>query len=377
MTISTSKMDPASTLYPNKDGAKKAASETDGSMSTLETEQEEDDYSDLSDSDYDSDSDAEFGDLEHELLCYDLQRQRQRRASHNDAFATLLQKSSDGGLATDNFRCNQKNAAQPPAVAEATKKQQQSRSKSMPNLGAADLFRRMEAANNNNSYFQDPNQILEVQQPPTAPRPDQVLKDKLSISSYLTPSTFESSTWESYFSRVTAKRVAAHSLTVHNAIRNADLDALKTLLECGAILDGCNPQGESSVHLACRLGNLEVLKFLVEEGQVNVRVRDDQGKTALHDACWTHSPNMELVQYVVDKAPELLFLADNRQYAPLHYVPLSDTCEAAATWISWIDTHQEWLRNKVHHSTWLKALHQLDDAQERLRVLAAKAAAYS
>jgi len=47
-------------------------------------------------------------------------------------------------------------------------------------------------------------------------------------------------------------------------------------------------------------------------------VRDgDCGRTALHDACWTSEPNEELVEFLIQKCPELLLLMSDQ---PFEYV---------------------------------------------------------
>ena len=154
-------------------------------------------------------------------------------------------------------------------------------------------------------------------------------------------------------------------LAVATSIRTANLAQLSVLVANGARLDGCNKHGESSMHLACRLGNVEVIQFLTEEARVSVRVRDDCGRTPLHDAAWQSIPNFELIKYILDQAVELLFLEDHRGYTALHYVP---AC-AHQVWCDWIEEHQGWLQQKVHNSSWLRARDDLDQAQIRLRRL--------
>jgi len=49
-------------------------------------------------------------------------------------------------------------------------------------------------------------------------------------------------------------------------------------------------------------------------------VRDDFGRTPLHDACWTSLPRFELVRYILQKEPGLLHVKDVRGHVPLNYV---------------------------------------------------------
>ena len=380
-----------SPAYPSKTKPRTTTRRLDdGSDGTRETD-DSSRYSDDSDSDSDSsdysdisecdDEDLELDDLEQELLCFDLQQQRRRRASANDALGRRIATAS--------------NTATAPATTT-------SRRASMP-ATPQDLFQRMALAHATNSYYQDPNSkdtVVSVlvsnknnvnnnnnsannnnntPEEEHPHRPHILLQETLQGSHYITATTCQSSSWEHYFEAVTPERVAAHSLVVVKAIRRANVAALRQLLQQGVPLHGCNPQGESSLHLACRLGNLDVVRFLIEDAHVSLRVRDDQGKTPLHDALWTPSPQFDLVEYIVDQAPELLFLTDYRGYTAWQYVPDKD-CNGdgcRAEWCRWIISQQSWLREKVHHSTWLKARDQLDDAQLRMQRLLAKAAQYS
>eukprot|EP00534_Pseudo-nitzschia_fraudulenta_P001360 CAMPEP_0201121968 /NCGR_PEP_ID=MMETSP0850-20130426/5717_1 /ASSEMBLY_ACC=CAM_ASM_000622 /TAXON_ID=183588 /ORGANISM="Pseudo-nitzschia fraudulenta, Strain WWA7" /LENGTH=371 /DNA_ID=CAMNT_0047388539 /DNA_START=227 /DNA_END=1342 /DNA_ORIENTATION=+ len=94
-----------------------------------------------------------------------------------------------------------------------------------------------------------------------------------------------------------------------------------------------NRFGESLMHLACRRGRTDMVRFLVEEFPSGTRnttpqqmlsVRDDCHKTPLHDACWTPSPNFELVDLVLKHAPEQVVMEDCRGNTPLEYVRRED-----------------------------------------------------
>eukprot|EP00536_Pseudo-nitzschia_multiseries_P013774 jgi/Psemu1/212748/e_gw1.612.9.1 len=93
-----------------------------------------------------------------------------------------------------------------------------------------------------------------------------------------------------------------------------------------------NRFGESLMHLTCRRGRTEMVKFLVEEmtgnSEVEARralmVRDDCLKTPLHDACWTPSPNFELVELILKHCPEQVLMQDIRGNTPFDYVRTED-----------------------------------------------------
>jgi Ankyrin repeats (3 copies) len=199
--------------------------------------------------------------------------------------------------------------------------------------------------------------------------PDECLR---VILQGVTASTFKSETWEGYFTAVTADRLDAYRIGVSQAIRANALHVLQELHAQGTPLDSCNTHGESMIHLACRLGKLEIIKFLVDVANVSIRVRDDAGRTPLHDACWTDKPNFDLVQFILDKSPELLFITDKRSFTAFKYIPPCRRVE----WSKFLQYKEAFLRDKVNHSGYLKACDQLNEAQERLQALMRRAACF-
>lgn len=72
--------------------------------------------------------------------------------------------------------------------------------------------------------------------------------------------------------------------------------------------------------MACRRGDVEVVRVLVKEFQVRVDVRDDYGRTPLHDACWTTTPNFEVMDILIDAVDPMLLLAEDvRGHTPFDY----------------------------------------------------------
>jgi len=247
------------------------------------------------------------------------------------------------------------------------------------------LEERMDASMKN-LYLQDPEQLqskVEADVDSDCIRPDQFLRDNLRGVNF---QAFASKSWELYFTVVTPERIAAHCKQVGRAIRKNHMDQLYLLQEQGSdvILDSCNSHGESMMHLACRLGRIEAVKFMVAQAQNSqansssaprsaLRVRDDQGKTPLHDVCWSNKPNFDLVRFLVEASPELLFIEDYRHFSPLHYVPTS----CWKQWNDWISSNATWLQELVKESTWLKVQTDLDVAGERMQRLLNKAAQYA
>jgi hypothetical protein len=106
---------------------------------------------------------------------------------------------------------------------------------------------------------------------------------------------------------------------VVSAIRSNNVESLRKLHADGANLQCGNQYGETLIHLACRRSHRELVSFLVKEAGVSLRVRDDFGRTPMHDVCWRATPDLELFDILLDSAPELLMLSDNRGHTPLDY----------------------------------------------------------
>jgi hypothetical protein len=137
-----------------------------------------------------------------------------------------------------------------------------------------------------------------------------------------------------YFIQTTAAHTAAYGSDVLRAVRERDFSALRQMHLAGRTLQCCNSFGESILHMACRHGDLEVVRFLVNEAGVSFRVRDDFGRTPLHDAFWTQKPEIELVKFIVSSCPDLLLLKDKRGFTPLAYARRSH-------WGEWCEFLQE------------------------------------
>ena len=124
---------------------------------------------------------------------------------------------------------------------------------------------------------------------------------------------------EDKFHTHTDEEIAAYPPTAI-LVRNNDLAGLKMAHQSGGKLQTSNKFGESLLHIACRRGYDHIASYLIEEADVTVWVRDDFGRTPCHDACWTAKPNLELMDLLVKKCPEMLLMSDKRGSTPLDYV---------------------------------------------------------
>jgi len=124
---------------------------------------------------------------------------------------------------------------------------------------------------------------------------------------------------EGFFLDPTDEHFAAYEKCVLESVHNHDLDALRRMHAEGKNLQCCNRFGESLIHMVCRRGFVDMATFLIHEAGVSLRVRDDCGRTPLHDACWASTPAYELVELLITEDPDLLLIADKRGHAPFEY----------------------------------------------------------
>ena len=163
---------------------------------------------------------------------------------------------------------------------------------------------------------------------------------------------------EDYFVKPTQHDLDSYSPEAVGALRSQDLTTLRTLLKSNFSMQCCNRFGEGLVHMACRRGYTEVVKFLLHEAHVTLCVKDDYGRTPAHDACWTCTPEFELMKIILEKCPELLLVSDKRGHTPLQYIRR----EHAEQWCEFLIQNQHLLEPK--HEAFLNVLitdQQLND----------------
>ena len=123
----------------------------------------------------------------------------------------------------------------------------------------------------------------------------------------------------SFFHSTKEEEIDAYDFDVLSAIRRSDLEELRKYHKSGRPMKCSNKFGESLLHLACRKSLVSVVDFLINEAGVPVQVADDMGRSPFHDAFWTPEPNTELVDLLLKKCPDLLFVKDKRGHTPLMY----------------------------------------------------------
>eukprot|EP00934_Nitzschia_sp_Nitz4_P007626 Nitzschia sp. Nitz4//scaffold120_size68122//18476//19096//NITZ4_006040-RA/size68122-processed-gene-0.33-mRNA-1//1//CDS//3329534266//7616//frame0 len=143
------------------------------------------------------------------------------------------------------------------------------------------------------------------------------------------------------FSTPTEAMIQSYNADIIDMVRRGDIDQIKDLHQDETVrCNSCNKFGESILHMACRLGKVDIVRYLVNDLEVDLYFKDDYGRTALHDAFWTIEPNFELVDFLLQKVPELLLVQDVRGHTPFDYA------------------------RRKHWGSWLRFLH---DRKEMLR----------
>jgi ankyrin repeat protein len=72
---------------------------------------------------------------------------------------------------------------------------------------------------------------------------------------------------------------------LQKAAKASDFRFLKVLLANGVSIDAKMSRSRSFLHLAAVMGSVELIKFLLDHGGINVNAVDDKGKTPLHVIC--------------------------------------------------------------------------------------------
>jgi len=168
-----------------------------------------------------------------------------------------------------------------------------------------------------------------VLQPPSkcAACPDVIAREALESLGYIVE-VRPALSIQGYFYDQTQEDIAAYNCAVIAAVRSNNMDGLRILHQNGQSMRACNMFGESILHLACRRGLIDIVRFFVREANVSLKIRDDFGRTPLHDACWTEEPSFDLVNLIIEEEPDLVFMSDKRGHTPFNYVRRQH-------WLSW------------------------------------------
>lgn len=170
-------------------------------------------------------------------------------------------------------------------------------------------------------------------------KPDEFLRDFLGKKG-ISVSIIPAKNIPDFFVSLTADAVNGYDMDLVEKVRAEDVDGLRRLWKSGRSMQVSNRFGDSIVHMACRRGSLSVLHFLLNEAHVSCQLCCDNGRTPLHDACWTSMPNFDVVQMLLERCPDLLYISDKRGFTPLNYARNSH-------WVGWCKFLERWPFEKL------------------------------
>jgi ankyrin repeat protein len=105
-----------------------------------------------------------------------------------------------------------------------------------------------------------------------------------------------------------------------------NLDIVKYLVAQGADVEAEDDNNHTPLHKACKGGNLDVVKYLVDVQRANVNAKDKYNKTPLHNACYCRNgrrfglglEGLDVVKYLVKHGADVK-AKDHYNNTPLHY----------------------------------------------------------
>jgi len=149
---------------------------------------------------------------------------------------------------------------------------------------------------------------------------------------------------DSYFLTFTEEHLEAYTADMVNAVQGNDVETLRSLQKSGHLMQASNRFGESMLHTSCRRGFTDVVTFFLNEAMVSPRIKDDMGRTPMHDVCWSSAaPNHETMKMLILSAPELLLSKDKRGHSPFDYARR----EYWPNWVTFLNEHRQFIVNSL------------------------------
>jgi Ankyrin repeats (3 copies) len=171
----------------------------------------------------------------------------------------------------------------------------------------------------------DKRSISDMPDPNKDCNPDDFLRQLLHALYGFEPKIKKAIDLGSFFPMITDEQIAAYDILVVSATRENDVERLKSLYtDKNMSVACCNRFGESLLHMACRRGFHEIVDFLLNDAKISTRIRDDCGRTPLHDVCWNPQPQLEMAESLIRLDPTLLLISDKRGHTPFQYARPQD-----------------------------------------------------
>lgn len=88
--------------------------------------------------------------------------------------------------------------------------------------------------------------------------------------------------------------------------KHITIEIIQLFLQHGADLTLKNSYDKTPIEYALENASLEVIKFLVEKGKIDLGFQDKYGRTAFSFLCGSKKPNLDLIIYLIGKGANLL-----------------------------------------------------------------------
>lgn len=148
----------------------------------------------------------------------------------------------------------------------------------------------------------------------------------------------------SYYLTYKEEHLEAYTTDKVKAVQGNDVATLRSLHESGHVMQASNRFGESVLHMSCRRGFTDTFEFFLNEARVSPRVRDDMGRTPMHDVCWSSAaPNHDIMEMLIREAPEMLLSKDKRGHSPFDYARR----EHWPNWVSFLNDNRQLIINSM------------------------------
>ncbi len=110
----------------------------------------------------------------------------------------------------------------------------------------------------------------------------------------------------------------AGTTLLHCAVALGNLSLIKFLLQRGSLINQRDNLGQSALHYALLAPNFhEIIPYLISKHSIDITIADNKGLTALHKGVLTQK--LDLVSFLCKFAPQLLLISDKQGLTPFHY----------------------------------------------------------
>ena len=154
---------------------------------------------------------------------------------------------------------------------------------------------------------------------------------------------------DNYFVTYTNEHLEAYTTDMTRAVQGNDIKTLRSLMAAGHSMQASNRFGETMLHTSCRRGFTNMVSFFLHEAKISPRVRDDMGRTPMHDACWSSSAPkdmFDMVKILIKAAPEMLLSIDKRGHSPFDYARR----EFWPQWVAFLNENRVFIVNSLVES---------------------------